>query len=57
MNKAVLLIFATIGGLVGSYLPALLGDADMLSGWSVLLGTIGGLAGIWLGVMFLKWLG
>lgn len=57
MNKTVLLIAATIGGLIGGYVPMLFGDTNMFDGWSVLGGLIGGLAGIWLGVVISKQLG
>lgn len=46
-RKSFLYIGATAGSLLGGYLPSLWG-ADGLSAWSLLLGTIGGLAGIWL---------
>jgi uncharacterized membrane protein (UPF0136 family) len=55
MNKSVLLFFATIGGLVGGYIPVLFGDADL--SMSILLSTVGGLVGIWLGVIVSKRLG
>lgn len=54
MNKRLLLLMATIGGIVGGYLPVLFGDNDPLSGWSILGGTIGGIIGIWLGVVLSK---
>lgn len=54
MNKKFLLLFATIFGLIGGYLPVLLGDNDPFSGWSILGGLIGGLFGIWLGVVVSK---
>jgi hypothetical protein len=57
MNKSLILFFATIGGLAGAYVPVLWGDADMFSGWSILLSTIGGIAGIWLGVVISKRIG
>ncbi len=41
--------FAVIlGSTLGSYLPALFG-AGWLSLWSIVLGTVGGLAGLWVG--------
>ncbi len=57
MNKRVLLIMATIGGAIGSYVPILFGDSELLDGWSILGGVVGGLAGIWLGVKLYKRLG
>lgn len=57
MNKKVLIFFATIGGIAGAYLPALWGDTDMFGGGSILFSMIGGLVGIWLGVVVSKRLG
>lgn len=49
MDKRVLFMMASLGGLVGGYIPVLLG-ADTLSGWSLLGSFVGGLVGIWFGV-------
>jgi len=57
MNKTVLLFFASVFGLLGGYVPFLFGDKDLLGGWSILMGLIGGLFGIWLGVWVSKRLG
>lgn len=54
MNKRVLLIMAAIGGAIGSYVPVLFGDTELLDGWSILGGMIGGLLGIWLGIKLYK---
>lgn len=54
MNKKVLLLMATLGGIVGGYLPVLFGDSDPFSGWSILGGVVGGIVGIWLGVVLSK---
>ena len=54
MNKRVLLLFAVILGAFGSYVPVLFGDGDLLDGWSILGGLIGGLFGIWLGAYVSK---
>jgi uncharacterized membrane protein len=54
MNKTLLLTMATIGGAVGGYIPVLFGDNSMLDGWSILCGLVGGLLGIWLGVVLSK---
>ncbi|MFZ2544909.1 MAG: hypothetical protein WAW80_02955 [Candidatus Saccharimonadales bacterium] len=51
MNRKVLLLMATVGGIVGGYVPVLFGDNELLDGWSILFGTIGGIVGIWLGVV------
>jgi hypothetical protein len=54
MNKRTILLFASVFGFAGAYVPVLFGDNDMLSGWSILGGLIGGLFGIWLGVAVSK---
>jgi hypothetical protein len=54
MNKRVILLFAVIFGAVGSYVAVLFGDTDLLGGWSILAGFIGGLFGVWLGVVVSK---
>jgi hypothetical protein len=46
MNKTIMYLFITIGGMIGAYLPTLFG-ADGFSLWSVIGSTIGGLVGIW----------
>ncbi|AHB42080.1 hypothetical protein RAAC3_TM7C00001G0215 [Candidatus Saccharibacteria bacterium RAAC3_TM7_1] len=53
MNKSAILLFATIFGIAGAYVPVLFGDSNLLDGWSVLGSTIGGFFGIWLAV----WIG
>jgi hypothetical protein len=54
MSKKTILFFSMIFGIAGAYVPFLFGDTDMLSGWSILGGFIGGIFGIWLGVVVLK---
>jgi hypothetical protein len=54
MNKRVILLFAAIFGAVGSYVPVLWGETDLFGGWSILFGMVGGLVGIWLGVVVSK---
>ena len=54
MSKSLLLLFATIFGTAGAYVPVLFGDNDILSGWSILGGMIGGFFGIWVGVKVSK---
>ena len=54
MNKSVILLFATVFGVIGAYVPVLFGDNDMLSGWSILGSTVGGIFGIWLAVWLAK---
>ena len=45
---------ATIGGIAGGYIPVLFGDTELLDGWSILGGFVGGMVGIWLGVVISK---
>ena len=45
MSKTAFMIGASVGGIAGAYLPMLFG-AGVLSGWSILGSTVGGLAGI-----------
>lgn len=54
MNKKAILLFATVFSIAGGYIPVLFGDTDMLDGWSILGGFIGGIIGIWLGVVVIK---
>jgi len=54
MNKNVIMFFTVIFSLAGSYAPMLLGVTDIFSGWTILGGFIGGIIGIWLGVLFCK---
>lgn len=54
MNKKAILLFATVFGILGGYIPVLFGDTDMMDGWSILGGFVGGIVGIWLGVVAIK---
>jgi uncharacterized protein YcfJ len=47
MNKGLLYLCITIGGIIGGYIPVLFG-AGGLSLISIVGSTIGGFAGIWL---------
>lgn len=44
-NRFIYGIAGTVGSLIGGYMPALWGAGE-LSGWGILLGTIGGVIGI-----------
>lgn len=48
--KQVVILSATLFGAIGSYVPVLFGDNDILSGWSIVGGMIGGFFGIWAAV-------
>ena len=54
MNKSIILLFATVFGVIGAYVPVLFGDNGLLSGWSILGSTVGGVIGIWLAVLLAK---
>ena len=54
MTKTVILTFATIFGIGGGFIPYLWGDANFFSGWRILTSTIGGLVGIWVGVLVVR---
>lgn len=45
-RKTFFYIGAIVGSAIGGYVPTLWG-ADLISGWSIFLSTVGGLAGIW----------
>jgi len=53
MNKKLLLLFATVFGAIGGYIPVLFGDGTF-DIWSILGGMVGGFFGIWLGVKVSK---
>lgn len=57
MNKKLILFFATIFGLAGSYFPMLFGTNDIFSIWGILGGVAGGFIGIWVGVVVSKRIG
>ena len=48
-KKTVIMIFMSIGMTVGAFVPLLWGGSA-LGGWSILLGLVGGIVGIWAGV-------
>ena len=53
--KGMLVVFATIGSLVGGYAPMLLGNSNIFL--SVILGGVGGIIGIWAGWKFINNMG
>lgn len=54
MNKRTILLFATVFGALGGYLPVLFGDNNLLDGWGILGGLVGDIFGIWLGAVVSK---
>lgn len=53
ISKRFVMLGATVGILVGGWVPTLFG-ADPFGGWSILGGMIGGFAGIWMAVWLSK---
>jgi hypothetical protein len=47
MNKGMIYTAIGIGGGIGGYIPSLLGDNSLLSGWAILGSTVGSLLGIY----------
>jgi hypothetical protein len=47
--KLMIWVGITVGGLVGSWLGGLMDHGNWLGGWSILLGGMGSLLGVWLG--------
>ncbi len=47
--KTWVMIGMGVGSTLGALVPMLLGSSDLMGGWSILGGTVGGLLGIWLG--------
>jgi len=54
MNKHVILFFTVIFELAGNFVPMLFGNNDLFSIWSIIGGVIGGLFGVWVGVIVSK---
>lgn len=48
-----IIVFSTLGGLVGQ----LMDHGNWLGGWSLLLGTVGAFAGVWIGYKAGKYFG
>ncbi len=47
--KLMIWIGITAGGLVGGWLGALMDHGNWLGGWSIILGGVGSVAGVWAG--------
>ena len=54
MNKTIVMICASVGMTIGGFVPWVFGDHDLMSGWAILGGLIGGIVGIWIGVKVTK---
>lgn len=49
MDKKIILLTASFGGVVGGYIPIMFG-ASSFGGWSILGALVGGIVGIWIGL-------
>lgn len=47
-------IFITIGGALGGWLGAAMDGGNMLGFWSIILGMVGSLVGVWAGYIIGK---
>jgi len=47
--KLMIYIGIAVGGTLGSWLGAAMDHGNWFGGWSILLGAVGSLAGIWVG--------
>lgn len=54
MNKTIIMTSMVIFSTTGDFAPMLFGNKDMLSGWAILGGLVGGIFGIWVGVVVSK---
>lgn len=45
--KGLMLICITVGGIIGGWIGTMMDHGNGLGGWSLLLGTVGSLVGIW----------
>ena len=54
MNKNIIMLFMVIFSAAGSFLPILVDGGDIFSLWGILGGFVGGIFGIWVGVVVAK---
>lgn len=52
--KLMITIGVLVGGTVGGWLGAAFDHGNWMGGWSILLSTVGSIAGIWLGYKIAK---
>jgi hypothetical protein len=50
--KAMIFLGVTVGGIIGGWIGTVLDHGNGLGGWSLMLGTVGSLVGIWAAVKF-----
>lgn len=55
--KLMITIGIFLGGTLGGWLGALFSHGNWLSGWSIILSTVGSLAGIWAGYKAAQYIG
>lgn len=54
MSKKPISIMAIVGMTVGGAVPLVFGDTALLDVWGILGGFVGGIVGIWLGMVIAK---
>lgn len=54
MNKKAIMFFAIVGMTLGSFVPLLWGETNLLGGMSILMSMVGGFVGICLGAWLSK---
>jgi hypothetical protein len=52
-DKTIVMLATGLGSAIGGYLPSLWG-ASIVSGWSIILATVGGILGLWLGLRLVR---
>jgi len=55
--KLMIFLGVTIFGTIGGWIGALMTNGNWLSGWSILLGTVGSFVGIWVGYKVGQYIG
>jgi hypothetical protein len=56
--KLLIFVGLTVGGLIGGWLGGMLDGGNSFGVWSILLSTVGSLAGIWVGYKAARnWIG
>ena len=55
--KLMITIGIFLGGSIGGWLGSLISHGNWLSGWSIMLSTLGSLAGIWVGYKAAQYIG
>lgn len=51
MNKSIIMLLMVIFGAAGEFFPYLFGEKDLFSLWCIAGSVVGGLFGVWIGVV------